>query len=107
VSAENIEDVSGLKNRFQRERPCKNLGEVRSLVHELNIASASKRNFVILAATKLRSSSMSLHGVFHKSRFFDPTCLYEAKAKPMIQQKCLFGSYVVNYADVEYIYRTP
>ena len=59
-----------------------------------------------MAATKLRSSPMSLHGVFHKSRVFDPTCLYETKAKPMIQQKCLFDSYVVNYVDVEYIYRT-
>jgi hypothetical protein len=31
-----------------------------------------------MPATKLRSSSMSLHGVFHKSRVFDPTSLYEA-----------------------------
>jgi hypothetical protein len=54
-----------------------------------------------MAATKLRSSSMSLHGVSHKSRVFDPTCLYEAKAKPMMQQKCLFDSYIVNDADVE------
>ena len=44
---------------------------------------------------------MSLHGVFDKSRVFDPTCLYEAKAKPMIQQNCLFYSYIVNYADVD------
>ena len=44
---------------------------------------------------------MSLHGVFHKSRVFDPTCLYEAKAKPMIRQKCLFDSYILNYAAVE------
>ena len=44
---------------------------------------------------------MSLHGVFDKSRVFDPTCLFEAKAKPMIQQKRLFDSYIVNYADVE------
>ena len=54
-----------------------------------------------MAATKLRSSSMSLHGVSHKSRVFDPTCLFEAKAKPMIQQKRLFDSYIVNDADVE------
>ncbi len=46
---------------------------------------------------------MSLHGVSHKSRVFDPTCLYEAKAKPMIQQKCLFGFYIVNYVDIEYL----
>jgi hypothetical protein len=69
--------------------------------------SSSSTHFPLdMAATKLRSSSMSLDGVFHKSRVFDPTCLYEAKAKPMIQQKCLSDSYVVNYADVEYIYRT-
>ena len=49
---------------------------------------------------------MSLHGVFHKSRVFDPTCLYEAKAKSMIQQDCFFNSYIVNYADVEYLYWT-
>ena len=54
-----------------------------------------------MAATKLRSSSMSLHGVSHKSRVFDPTCLYEAKAKPVIQQKRFFDSYMVNYADDE------
>jgi hypothetical protein len=60
-----------------------------------------------MAVTKLRSSSMSWHGVFHKSRVFDPTCLFEAKAKPMIQEKRLFDLYIVNYADVEYIYRTP
>jgi hypothetical protein len=59
-----------------------------------------------MAATKLRSSPMSLHGVFHKSRVFDPTCLYEAKGKPIIQQKCLFGSYIANYADVGYLCRT-
>ena len=59
-----------------------------------------------MAATKLRSSSMNLHGVFHKSRVFDPTCLFEATAKPMIQQKCLFDSDIVNYADVENLYRT-
>ena len=47
VSGKNIEDVSGSQNRFQWERPCKNLAEVRSLVIELNAASASKRNFVI------------------------------------------------------------
>ena len=44
---------------------------------------------------------MSLHGVSHKSRVFDPTCLYEAKAKPMIQKKCLFDFYIVNYIDIE------
>ena len=60
-----------------------------------------------MAVTKLRSSSMSLHGVFHKSRVFDPTCLFEAKAKPMIQQKCLSDSDIVNYVDVENLYRTP
>jgi hypothetical protein len=60
-----------------------------------------------MAATKLRSSSMSLHGVFHKSRVFDPTSLYEAKTKPMIQQKCLFDSDIMNYSDVEYLYQTP
>jgi hypothetical protein len=60
-----------------------------------------------MPSTKLRSSSMSLHGVFHKSRVFDPTCLYEAKAKPMIQQRYLFVLYIVNYADIEYLYRTP
>ena len=38
---------------------------------------------------------MSLHGVFHKSRVFDPTCLYEAKVKPMIQQKGSFCSYLL------------
>ena len=54
-----------------------------------------------MAATKLRSSSMSLHGVSHKSRVFDPTCLYKAKAKSMMQQKRLFDSYILNYADVE------
>ena len=59
-----------------------------------------------MAATKLRSSPMSLHGVFHKSRVFDPTCLYEAKGKPIIQQKCLFGSYIANYADIGYLCRT-
>jgi hypothetical protein len=32
--------------------------------------------------TKLRPSSTGLHGVFHKSRVFDPTCLVEAGAKP-------------------------
>ena len=37
-----------------------------------------------MATTKLRSSKMSLHGVFYKSRVFDPTCLYEANAKPII-----------------------
>ena len=49
---------------------------------------------------------MSLHGVFHKSRVFDPTCLFEAKAMPMIQQNCLFHSDIVNYADIENLYRT-
>ncbi len=44
---------------------------------------------------------MSLHGVLDKSRVFDPTCLYEAKAKPIMQQNCLFYSFMVNYADVE------
>ena len=58
-----------------------------------------------MAATKLRSSSMSLHGVFHKSRVFDPTCLYEAKSKPMPHRKCLFGSFIANYSDVECLYR--
>ena len=32
----NIDDVNGSKNRFQYERPCKNLGEVRSLVTKQN-----------------------------------------------------------------------
>ena len=32
---------------------------------------------------------------------FDPTCLFEANVKLMIQQKCLFDSYIVNYADVD------
>ena len=58
-----------------------------------------------MATTKLRSSSMNLHGVFHKSRVFDPTYLFEAKAKPMIQQKCLLDSHLENYADVENLYR--
>jgi hypothetical protein len=58
-----------------------------------------------MTATKLRSSSMSLHGVFHKGRVFDPTCLFEAKAKPMKQQKCLFDSNIVNYADVKNLYQ--
>ena len=49
---------------------------------------------------------MSLHGVFHKSRVFDPTCLFEATAKPMLQQKCLFDSDIVNYADIENLYLT-
>jgi hypothetical protein len=43
-----------------------------------------------MAATKLRSSAMSWHGVFHKSRVFDPTCLFEAKAKPLIHNKSIF-----------------
>jgi hypothetical protein len=50
---------------------------------------------------------MSLHGVFHKSRVFDPTCLFEAKAKPMILQKCLYDLDIVNYADLENLYRIP
>ncbi len=54
-----------------------------------------------MVVTKLRSSSMSLHGVFHKSRVFDPTCLFEAKSKHMIHQKFLFDSHIVNYADTE------
>ena len=70
--------------------------------------SSSTTHFPLdMAVTKLRSSTMSWHGVFHKSRVFDPTCLYEAKAKPMIQQKCLFDSSIVNYADVGNLYRTP
>ena len=44
---------------------------------------------------------MSLHGVFDKSRVFDPTCLFEAKAKPMIRQKRLFDSFIANYANVK------
>ena len=55
---------------------------------------------------KLRTSPRLLHGVFHKSRVFDPTCLFEAKAKPMIQQKCSFDSYIANYADVENLLKT-
>jgi hypothetical protein len=47
MPGELIEDVIGSKNRFQRERPCKNLGEVRRLVYEQDAASASKRNFII------------------------------------------------------------
>ena len=43
----NFEEVSGSKNRFQSVRPCKNLEEVRSLLHEQSLISASKRNFVI------------------------------------------------------------
>ena len=70
--------------------------------------SSSTTHFPLdMAATKLRSSTMSLHGVFHKSWVFDSTCLYEAKGKPIIQQKCLFGSYIANYADAEYLYQTP
>jgi hypothetical protein len=37
-----------------------------------------------IAATKLRPSSTGLHGVFHKSRVFDPTSLVEADAIPII-----------------------
>ena len=69
----NIVDVSGSKNRFQYERPCKNLGEVRSLVHELNIASASKRNFVIdkiLADVEVR-----LRRTFHLI-WLPPSCAH-------------------------------
>ena len=69
----NIEDVSGSKNRFQLVRPCKNLGEVRSLVHELNIASASKRNFVIdkiLADVEVR-----LRRTFHLI-WLPPSCAH-------------------------------
>jgi hypothetical protein len=59
-----------------------------------------------MAVTKLRSSTMSWHGVFHKSRVFDPTCLFEAKAKPMIQQNAYPTHILGNYADIEYLYRT-
>ena len=58
-----------------------------------------------IAITKLRPSSTGLHGVFHKSRVFDPTCLYEAKAKSMIQQKCLCGSFIVKYAEIKILRR--
>jgi hypothetical protein len=60
-----------------------------------------------MAATKLRPSSLSLHGVFHKSRVFDLTCLYEAKAKPMMHPKCLFGSNITNYDGDERLHHTP
>ena len=61
---------------FQWERPCKNLGEVCSLVHELNIASASKRNFVIgrlltKMAVRLRRTCQS-SAVHQASWAFDP-----------------------------------
>ena len=59
-----------------------------------------------MAATKLRSSSMNLHSVFHKNRVFDAACIFEATGEPMLQQKCLFDSDIVNYADVESLYRT-
>ena len=49
---------------------------------------------------------MNLHGVFHKNRVFDPTSIFEAIGKPLLQQKCLFDSDIVNYADVESLYRT-
>ena len=60
----------------------------------------------LMRKTKLRTSPRLLHGVFHKSRVFDPTCLFEAKAKPMIQQKYSFDSYIANYADVENLLKT-
>ena len=90
------------------------------MVIELNAASASKRNFMVewhltdvevrlsthfqldLAATKLRSSSMSLHGVFPKSRVFDPTRLFEAKVKPMIQNKHIFVLFSDYCSEITY-----
>ena len=79
VSGKNIEDVSGSQNRFQWERPCKNLAEVRSLVIELNAASASKRNFVIdrlLTNMEVRLRRTCQSSAVHQASWaFDPLAL--------------------------------
>ena len=44
---ESVEDASGSKNRFQRERPCQTVEDGRSLVPKYGKTSASE-NFVIV-----------------------------------------------------------
>ena len=118
-----IEDVSGSKNRFQWERPCKNLGEVRSLVHELNIAGASKGNFVIdrlLSDVEVRLRR-TFHLIWLPPSYAHPrwACMVfiikvesstrpassRQKPSPIIRHKCLLESCIANYACVENLYQ--
>ena len=62
--------------RFQRERPCQNLAEVRSLAPKYGKAGASKRNFMIsrhfaMAEVRLRRTYRS-SAVHQASWAFDP-----------------------------------
>ena len=47
VSGETSKMLAVPRTDFNEKDHAANLGEVRSMVHELNIASASKRNFVM------------------------------------------------------------
>ena len=51
-----------------------------------------------------KASAWESRGFIHFSGMFCNSL--SLKGKPIIQQKCLFGSYIANYADIGYLCRT-